>query len=750
MKKQIAAALVAASMCISFMPVSAQPFEMQPSASQTEASPKERVFPIPESFEKVAENDSYILYAQTSSGEIAVTVKKNGYNWFSNPQDRSEDTIAGGEVKKKLEAQLVLYYTQGYSSMVTNSVTGCVNRKGLKSQKIDKGIKFSYEFKDAGFTIPVQYTLDDDGLKAEVLLQEITPKVVTRQESVNGSKNKVDVDYNITKIDFLPFFGAAGSKESGYMFVPEGAGALIYLNNGKTNYVSYSAPVYGQYRDIPTMRDLSNDLVRLPVFGLKRGNNAFLAIIEKNEAIGYINAAVSGRETSFNTVYPSVQDKIIDFSVGSNRTQPLSESLAAEGSFQIKYHFFTGDKANYSQMAKCYQDYLISEKGLEKTESSDKNEFYLETYSGVERKTSVFGIVRRVLDPLTTYADLEEIAKKYMDAGIGNLVIKYNGWTKNSERNEIKTQASYESKLGGKSGFYKLSEFMKNNNISFYPAMNFVEYSKSRIGYSAIFDAAKAPNQSPAYQKTSSGSEGMFGKRWSYLKPNKVEDAGMAFLANYKKLAIGAIALDNIGEIVYSDNTKGGVKRGQTVNIWENVLKEYKTSTGAVMVDNANAYAIPYAENIIDVPLNEYGTELADENIPFYQMVIHGLVSYSTPAINLTSDWDRTVLKAVETGACLNFTLVRGNTQVLKDSYLNNLYSCDFDTWFERTVEDYKRVSKAADETKGKKMTGHSKIAEGVYETVYEGNIRTIVNYNHEEVNTSYGTVGAMDFILVK
>jgi hypothetical protein len=177
-------------------------------------------------------------------------------------------------------------------------------------------------------------------------------------------------------------------------------------------------------------------------------------------------------------------------------------------------------------------------------------------------------------------------------------------------------------------------------------------------------------------------------------------------------------------------------------------LADCKENIGSVLVENANAYALPYADYIMDAPINEYGNEMIDEHVPFYQMVIHGLIPYSGPSVNLAGDWKKTVLRAVETGSGLNFTLIKQNQDVLMETYFNDLYSCDFDTWFDKTVEEYSKVSAVMSKTAGKQMTGHAKLAEGVYETSYEGGVKTVVNYNDEAVSTKYGVIEAEDYIL--
>lgn len=742
MKRKIISILLAGSLILSTSLVAfAEPIPQ--SQVQTVA------LSVPDTYEMAAENKAFVLYAEKKTGKIALQIKETGYIWYSNPLGSENDTVAGGDLKKRLDAQVVLYYTQGISEAVTNSVTGCVNRGGLKSQAIENGIKFIYEFKDAGFTVPVQYIIEDDGLRAEVLLQEITPDVVVREQNVSGSSKKIPIDYNITKIDFMQYFGAGASDEDGYMFVPEGSGGIINFNNGKVNALPYQAPIYGQYMDQSSMRNLSNDLVRMPVFGIKKGDNAFVTIIEENEGIGIINGFVSGRQTSYNAVFPTVYRRIVDVAGGDSRSQPLSESLTSKGNFSLKYHFMSGEKANYSEMAKIYQTYLINNKGLRKAKSADKNQLYLNLFASVERRTSVAGFVKNVVEPLTTFEDVEAISKQYIENGITDIAIKYNDWTKNSVRQKVKTDAKLEGKLGSKKDFNNLVKFTDENKIDFYPSVNFSEYSDSKWGYSSVFDASKSPDQSPAYVRAKLSIEGPLGRRWSLLKPNKVAEASVNFLDSYKKTGATGVALDYIAEKVYSDNSKGGIKRSDTVGIWTGVLENSKDIVGKIMVENANAYALPYAEHIISAPTSAYGNELLDDNIPFYQMVLHGMVSYSTPTINLTSDWKDSVLKAVETGSCLNFTFVKENANILKDTYYNNLYSCDFDTWFNKSVNEYKRVDAVLGKVSGKKMISHSQIADNVYETIYEGGIRTIVNYNDESAATAFGEVKAKDFILV-
>ncbi|MDD4113516.1 MAG: DUF5696 domain-containing protein, partial [Herbinix sp.] len=67
------------------------------------------------------------------------------------------------------------------------------------------------------FNISIVYELTDDGFEVKIPLQEIE------------FKDK----YPIVEIKPLPYFGAAGKSDDGFIFVPDGSGAIINLNNHK-------------------------------------------------------------------------------------------------------------------------------------------------------------------------------------------------------------------------------------------------------------------------------------------------------------------------------------------------------------------------------------------------------------------------------------------------------------------------------------------------------------------------------------
>ncbi|HIU67816.1 MAG TPA: hypothetical protein IAC64_10040, partial [Candidatus Caccomorpha excrementavium] len=79
------------------------------------------------------------------------------------------------------------------------------------------------------FNISIIYRLDGDDLIVEIPYDEIQ----YREE------------YPIYYLTVLPYFGAGGTQEDGFLLVPEGGGSVIRFNNGRVAQNSYYANVYG-------------------------------------------------------------------------------------------------------------------------------------------------------------------------------------------------------------------------------------------------------------------------------------------------------------------------------------------------------------------------------------------------------------------------------------------------------------------------------------------------------------------------
>ncbi len=720
---------------------------------------------IDPAFTLISENEFLALYAITDNsqmriGEILILDKATGYVWRSNPVNASSDVIAqaAGHAYYRNKSQLLFTYAQGYNYYDMNSYYSCV-ANDLVTCTVNQGksVKFLYKFADLKFAVPVEYSLDSNGFKAELLLNDKDTNLsYSEMGSVaagNFGKVEQEIDYNITEIKLLPAFGATSYNEDGYLFIPDGSGALVYYNNGKDNVKQpYSAPVYGNYKDSQA-EDYrkASDRFYLPVFGtVKNDGHALMGIIEDNANVAFINAEVSGYETAYNKVYSSYLHKIIRGASKQGAAQPMSKEMRdPDKNYTVKYFCLSGDQASYVGMAKFYRQYLIEEQGMTKSNDLRDAALFLDMYAGVEKKTSILGIPWNIFDVMTTYEDIMAISDDMSEAGISNVVFRYNDWTKKNNRKKVQNKPTFEGTIGGRKGYEKASEYLAGKNMGFYLNIDFINYSKSGNGYSRLSDSVKYPNQAPAYQSSGITAHINMGTRWCLLKSDKVRDAAMKFAEKCEKYGITSVSLENFGNAIYSDGSnKGGLTRGQCMNIWEEIISGYKEKGMNVLTTTPDAYAVINSDVLLEIPSKSTYVEIADEGVPFYQIVVRGYKTYTSENVNMSSVSEDIILNAAETGSSILYSLTAGDTTTLKETYLKYLYSCNYSEWKDDIIEDYKKLSGTLSVVDGETIENHEKLAEGLYRTTYSNGVAVYVNYNYNDITTENGvTVPARDYV---
>lgn len=697
-------------------------------------------------FEVVAENNLMVLYAVKTSGEFAVEDKRNQYIWYSNPKNREADKVAQGVLKMDLSSQINVTYSDCKSDLMKlkNNFTGSVKKNSVKFESIANGFKVTYSFPgEDGFSIPMNITLGDNYLNAEVDIDKIKEK-----------------DNFIYSMDVLPYFGAGSSKDKGYMFVPDGSGALIDFNNGKKNVETYQEAIYGRDSTFSSNQNaVKREKIRLPIFGVKNGENAFLAVVDKGESQGTISANVSSIKTSFNNVFTSFDVRKFDsFIVGEGSMNVVTTRLFEKGKPQlktcgIKYYLLQGENADYSGMATTYRDYLTKEKGL-KTTADIKPQVYLDLYGAVRKEKSILGIPFNVVQPLTTYKDTEDIMETLKKDKVDNIVLNYHDWYSDAVDNKIPLNAATIGKLGGTKGFKNLINYTKSNGIKFYPQVDFLNILKGN-GFTFKFSnevrtIAKTPAIVLAY-KLSTNFKDPDQLSYNLMAPNSLKNSIAKFSESYKKYDVPGIGLDSIASMVYSDFSKTNKStRQETETKWVESLKLMKQKFGSVEASAPNAYALPYVDYVLDAPSDSSHYYIEDETIPFYEMVIRGIKPYTIEAFNLIADKNVQLLKAIETGANPHYKWIGEDTTILKKTKFENLYSSDYKAWMETTVADYKVFKNLYDKIQNSFIAEHNKLADGVFETKYSNGVNVITNYSSVEYWAGNNVVAPQKYLIVE
>lgn len=599
---------------------------------------------------------------------------------------------------------------------------------------------FAFDLEDNGFQsennkpwfkVPLTYRLDGESLVVEV----------------DPAQIEYNTEYYLVDVELLPYFGAAGTDEDGYLFVPDGSGALINFNNKKQT--NYSAAVYGQDAAMDALRTSRSEIeqsltVKMPVYGLKSGDKAWYAVIEDGDAYADISASVSGRTNSYNSIYAGFQYLSygacsLGSMVGSNSFQMYSPA-SFEGSYRIRYSFLHGEQADYSGMAQGYREYLINRGVLAERTTEKSLPFYAEYIGAIDKYAIFLGIKYRSITPVTTYGQAEEITEKLLEAGIDNVNVIYSGWANGGLHNKAYTSINAVKQLekGGTSQKEFLRDMEERQVDTFLTAQ--LQY----VYRDTLFDGYSPLSNGPKYFDRSTV------KQAAYFRANNVVDKSNSIdlispryasrvSAELKKRlgSKGNIGL-NLGTIcynLYSDQWEESYTDRQAA-------KQYNTETmaelsesfgGRLMGDNANSYAWGQISDIINVPFDSNRGLIIDEVVPFYEMVLHGYINYAGDCMNMSDDYNTSLLKSVESGAGLYFKWIYEDNSVVKETDYDDLYSVNYSAWMEKAKEDYQKLNEVLGVLQGETIVKHEIISKGLVRVTYEKGTQILVNYSDQD-----------------
>ena len=704
-------------------------------------------------FTTIAENDRLLLSANLLNGEIFVRDKKNGKVWYSNPVDKEKDMLASGYNKVALFSQVLLTYSTNTGvTMNVGSFMGSVAKKGLTYRIDNESIIFKYEFVKEELVVPVRYSITNEEFVAEILTAGVQ-ELGTNQ---------------ITVIDLLPFFGAGSTEEEGYHLVPDGSGALIYFNNGKTSAKEYEMKLYGydygvndRLLDSTTALTASFTLSEnayLPVFGEKCNEDGFIAILTDGAARASIKARTSGKYTNYNNVWSTYNYRTVaTVRLMQKEMEEKSVSIAEKepdirSNYKILYRFLEKGKADYSDMANAYRDYLIDTEGLTAKTKEGDIPFYLDLYGYIRKKKSFFGIPKDTLIVTTSISDSMNLVDQLSDAGVNHIILKYNYWMKDGYYGKIPVEAKTERKLGGNKEMLELQKKLESMGGSLYLSTDLINIYKTGKGVSKYNDVlnsvANTPQMQYKFEMDSARRDTQY-QPWYLLKPSRLPEYYNKFTDNFWKNGFHNVAFDTIGTMAYSDLSSSGMSRSEFPALVNGILGDALEHVDNIMLTGANGYGAVKAAHILNAPMKCSNYDVEDSSVPFFQLVFHGYAYYSLSATNLSSNPEDLALKCLEYGASPMYSWVGRGSEELIGSRTDYLFSSDYTKWMEFAAKEYTKVNEVLKNTATLQITSHRILEEGVTETVYGDSFKVIVNYNNTDVTIKGQQIRAKDYLVI-
>lgn len=589
------------------------------------------------------------------------------------------------------------------------------------------------------FDITVIYKLENDGLKVSIPLKDI----------------KCKKEFPIVSVKPLTYFGAGGTKDKGFLFVPDGSGGIINFNNNKQSQNSYTSQLYGWDYGISRDAKIDETKINMPVFGISNNTSSFICTLENGSAYASIDADVSGRWNSYNYAsaeYSLYHNETLDISAKSTNTVRMFENSLPNEVISQKYTFL--DKNDYVSMATSYRSYLMNKYPSLKKKTETDVPVAVELIGAIDRTKHVLGVPVRKPFTLTTYDEAVDIVKQLKSDGMTDLSVKYNGWFNGGVLNSAPNDIHILSELGGKKDFKNMVSYMKDNNVKLYlnSTFQFVNSNKMFDNFVVNRDAARYVNRKRVelypFNYVWFGED--TNKQMYYLaNPNYYINNMESYAKKIAGYDVKNISFNDIGDILGADyDEKRRATREASLTRQEQELAKLSKEGYGMMINTGNMYAAPYSNMILNLNLGTDGYNIIDEDVPFYEIAMHGLVPYTGEAINLAEDYEKNLLKTVETGAGLYFVFMKADSFKLQNSNYTKYFSSDFSEWSDSTSKLYTKIKKDFGNLYNQYIINHQQLAKGVYMTEYEDGTKVIVNYNESAYSHNGTLVPAKDYIV--
>ena len=167
------------------------------------------------------------------------------------------------------------------------------------------------------------------------------------------------------------------------------------------------------------------------------------------------------------------------------------------------------------------------------------------------------------------------------------------------------------------------------------------------------------------------------------------------------------------------------------------------------MLDTACEYALKYVDCITGVPVTSSRFDVEDYEVPFYQMVIGGLMEYSGKPVNLEGNPDEAVLQSIAMGSGLCFQLMSEDPSRIKNSAMEGCYAGGFDGWSAYAAESYGRMRDAYEAIGSREIVDFKMVSDRVSVTAFANRKELCVNQSGTAFEYGGKTVAPGDFAVI-
>ncbi len=677
-------------------------------------------------YQKILENSDWSTSQKKDfdANYRAVPQKDSEYEYMIRVKD---DSLSALLIKKLYE----MIFTSGvYTQEDLLEDNAAVNYVRTYSPKIHVTVRYQLDGDDLVFTVPCASISTTEGNE-------------------------------LVSLNALPYMLTADNTQEGYIFVPDGSGALISLNNQKLSATPYLMPVYGSDALINADDYVSRRTdVALPVVAIKRTDSSMMGIVEKGYEMATISANVSGHSDEFNRVTLTFAIRNIE-NVALAGNESITSSRYADDIYQgdivIRYKWLTDENATYLDFAKVYREYLLKGGLLSEAESDENAPFFMEVLGAVNKDKFILGIPYQSTVQATTIDQAKEIYELAREKGIDNIQMIYSGLFKGGIKNAALTDLKLDGGIGSEKELNELSKLLAQNGDTFYPGVYWGRVYTER-DFKPLKNASRKHDGDPAMVYTF-GEPVLKHSRTNhqgyYISPYYLEEYTDEALDNFEEFDLTGINLFDLGNTPVGDHKrKENLSRVHAIGVFEDALEEI-AGEYELMLDKPLLYAFKFADSATNLPRGDNGFAVTDYSIPFIQWVLDGSLNYSSESWNTESymGYENQLLWALESKSAPRFTFsyekpsIYANTEdVDYMAYYSSQYTDSLDIaaeMYQIYNDFYKQVADA-------EVSEHVILEGNVRRVTYDNGVTVYLNYSYADALVGDVTVPALGYVIDK
>lgn len=698
----------------------------------------------------IAENSNYRLEWDEETCGVILTDLATGLKYGTSPESGDTEQVdeLGMPIKKHPQVNSVL--TVKYMDYESNtestvlSYNGAVKGGRVRCGKAGDALVAEFYFDNQEFMIPVSYELLDDSVRVSI-----------DSSKIEEGKNQ------ILQISLAPFWCSAENDSADtYLFIPSGSGALAGTASYSQQGLSYSSAVYGRDLALNEIADTATEKsVRLPVYGAKSAENkATLAVIESGADSALIEAVSGSTAFGYSSVYSTFQmrgytNHTVKMFVWQEVENMIYSKRMIKDKLSVRFFPLAGENADYSGMANKYREYLEDSGRLKQNE--DDSRLSLTFVGGTMTTKSFLGIPYKSLYAVTTLSDVTKTVKEISEKTDMKLSVILKGFGE-SGVDVGKVAGGY--KIGGAFGsvgdLKELIKLCEDKDAELYMDFDVVGFSDSANGFSTLFDAVfNSGNQrSVQHYYNKALRDQKTDNTYYILRPSLINDALTKLSSKTEKWGLSGVALNTLTSSSYSDYKDRTVSdyyaKSGFGKLVSDAMKNLKKNGTAIASFDANGYAAELSDVITGVPTYSSGDYLFSSDIPFYEIVFKGSVPMTAESINLEPDSQKAVLRAVESGTGISYTVSGSWDNKLIDSDFPLFYNSKYDSIKESMFENTERLSDYYKKISGAHISSHRLLETGLRETVFDNGVTVFVNYGDTACTSPAGEVPPHDFLV--